>query len=255
MLAVLSPAKRLDFETAAPADLPHTKLKFRADTEELLETTRRLKASDLSRLMNISDGLAELNEARFKNMRFPFNKKNAKHAILAFRGDTYVGFDADSLSTDELRYAQDRIRILSGLYGLLRPLDLIQPYRLEMGTALTTDRGSDLYAFWGKKLADALNRELKKSPSATLVNLASVEYFKAVDADRIRGRIISPVFKEKKNGTAKIVSFSAKKARGMMAKFIVARQIEDPADLSRFNFGGYRYQKRASTPDRPEFWR
>lgn len=257
MLAVISPAKKLDFSESwqEPFAKAFSSPAFQADTEVLMETTRALSRSDIARLMNLSESLASLNYERYQAFARTGSPDNAKPAVLAFRGDTYVGLDADSLAEEDISYAQKHLRILSGLYGLLRPLDLIQPYRLEMGTRLTNPRGGNLYSFWGDRLTEALNEAGRDSRSPALVNLASSEYFKAVRAKKLENRLITPVFKEEKDGVAKVIGFSAKRARGMMARFIVKNRLTDPQDLRDFRDGGYRYQPKLSSDDAPVFVR
>lgn len=254
MLAVISPAKRLD-AAPRPDDLPHTRPALMRDAEALVDVARKLSAADLKRLMGISDALADLNRQRFKAFVTPFTPANAAQAILVFKGDTYQGFDAESLGGDDLLYAQDHLRILSGLYGLLRPLDLIQPYRLEMGIKLRTSAGEDLYDFWGDRITRELNKTVKGAAEPVVVNLASQEYFTAVQPARLKARLVTPVFREVKGGTAKVVGIMAKKARGMMARFIVQNRLVDPEDLKAFTAGGYRFMPKLSGDDRLEFHR
>lgn len=246
MLVVLSPAKKLDFDVDI-GRVTTTKPGLRADTSELIEVARDLSADDLKRLMGISDALATLNQARFQAFASKDGKpEQARPAAYAFRGDTYVGLGVDDFEPDDLEFAQAHLRILSGLYGLLRPLDRIQPYRLEMGTKLVTGRGKTLYDFWGDKLAKALDRQAKSIGARALINCASNEYFTAARADSLSVPTITPVFKEVRNGQAKIVSFSAKRARGMMARFIIKHRLTDPADLRGFSEAGYEYQPSQS---------
>ena len=249
MLALVSPAKKLDFEVPLPANLEVTQPGFLDDTEELLEVAENLTRADLKRLMKLSDNLAELNFQRFKAFEFPFTKANAMPAALVFKGDTYVGLGAESMSKDDLAYAQDHFRILSGLYGLLRPLDLIQPYRLEMGTKLNNARGGDLYDFWGDDICDAINEACAETGAKAVVNCASNEYFKAARAKNLKTRLITPVFKEVKHGEARVLSLMAKRARGMMARFIIQNRVTNPDDLKGFNGGGYTFQPAASDGD------
>lgn len=247
MLVVLSPAKRLDFSQVKPP-IRETQPALLSDTRALMQTTRGLCARDLKRLMGLSDALAELNCARFG--RFADDPKRAEEtraAVFAFRGDTYVGLSADDFDADDLRFAQDHVRILSGLYGLLRPMDRIQPYRLEMGTRLSTERGSNLYDFWGERLAKALDKQVKAVGATALVNCASQEYFAAARAERLSVPTITPVFKELRDGKAKVISFSAKRARGMMARHIVRHRLTDPRDLRGFAEDGYRFQAEGSS--------
>lgn len=245
MLILLSPAKTLDFES--PPSVPtHTKPAFLKDSRELIEQLKPLKPADLKSMMSVSDKIAELNVERFKHWKTPFNSKNAKPAAMAFRGDVYQGLDADTLSEADFEFAQSRLRILSGLYGLLRPLDLIQPYRLEMGTKFANSRGANLYSFWGDSLTNTLNKELKRDKGQAVVNLASNEYFKAVKASQLKAPLITPVFHDWKNGEYKMISFFAKKARGMMARYAIDQRLEDPQELKRFDYGGYAFYAAAS---------
>jgi cytoplasmic iron level regulating protein YaaA (DUF328/UPF0246 family) len=243
MLFVLSPAKTLDF-TPAPDGLTTTLPELRADTAKLAAVTRRLRANDLKRLMHISDKLAELNVARFKAFR-PRGEEGVP-AALAFAGDVYDGLAARELAPACLAWAQDRVRILSGLYGLLRPLDVIQPYRLEMGTRLATDRGATLYDFWGDRLSKALNKAAAGHADPTLVNLASQEYGGAIDARALKLPVIACSFREEKDGEARIISFYAKVARGMMARYAIDRRIEQAEALKDFDRGGYRFRPELS---------
>jgi hypothetical protein len=225
------------------------------ESKLLVDSLRDMSARRLSSLMSISPQLGALNRERFNSWRTPFTKDNAKQAILAFKGDVYVGMDAESLSADDLKYAQKHVRILSGLYGVLRPLDLIQPYRLEMGTKLKNVRGRDLYQFWGARITDRLNADLKSLKTDTVLNLASVEYFKSVDTEGLKAEIVSPAFLDLNNGTYKIISFYAKKARGLMTAWIVKNRVGDPSGLRKFKVSGYRYSKELSEPGRPAFVR
>jgi cytoplasmic iron level regulating protein YaaA (DUF328/UPF0246 family) len=254
LLILLSPAKTLDF-SPAPAGLPSTKPRLEKDIALLVERCKELDTGELARLMKLSDKLAELNHRRFQEMSLPFTRENSKAALLAFQGDVYRRLDAASLTPDDLLWAQDHLRILSGLYGLLRPLDLIQPYRLEMGTRLVTQRGETLYAFWGHRLAEALSAEHAQRPVAAVLNLASNEYAKAVPPERLEPPMISAEFQEWRDGKLKTISFSAKKARGMMARFAVRQRIEEPAGLKEFAEEGYSYQPELSTDDRLLFAR
>jgi cytoplasmic iron level regulating protein YaaA (DUF328/UPF0246 family) len=245
MLFVLSPAKTLDF-APAPQSLPATRPDMAAETKKLSAVTRTLKAADLRRLMDISEPLAALNVARFRAFE-PKGTDADVQAALAFAGDVYNGLDARHLDAEALAWAQDRLRILSGLYGLLRPLDLIQPYRLEMGTRLATDRGATLYDFWGDRLAKALNKAAEGHADKTLINLASQEYFGAVDAKALKLATLACAFKDEKDGEARIVSFYAKHARGLMARFAILNRIEKREDLKAFDSGGYRFRKDLSS--------
>jgi hypothetical protein len=241
MLAVVSPAKKLDFETPAP-EMPVTQPVFLDDAVELVEVAQKKTRRDLMNLMHISEELAELNVQRFAHFSTPFNRDNAKPAVYAFRGDTYIGLDADNLTPDDLDWAGDHFRMLSGLYGVLKPRDLMQAYRLEMGTRLENSRGKNLYEFWGDKIARHLNDITLEHKNRTLVNLASNEYFKAVKTKLIEGPVITPVFKEIKGNTAKVIGFSAKRARGMMSRFMIKNRIEAPEDLKSFDMDGYVYR-------------
>lgn len=245
MLIVLSPAKTLDFETPPPLR-KHTQPQWLEQSRQLNAVLRDFDAAGLGKLMGISAELAQLNAGRNQSWAPPFSLDNAKQALFAFRGDVYGGLDADSLSTADLAWAQQHLRILSGLYGLLRPLDLMQPYRLEMGTRLANPRGKDLYAFWGDSLTRALNQALEAQGDKVLVNLASEEYFAAVKPKLLEGEIVTPVFKDHKNGSYKIISFFAKKARGQMAAWIIRERLQDPAALQHFSEGGYRFNKSLS---------
>lgn len=253
MLVVISPAKKLDW--AVTRDLDMTAPAFRADTAELAARARDLTAGDLKKLMGISDKLARLNAERFADFRDDPAPEALRPAALAFAGDTYTGLDARSLDDDALRWAQDRLRILSGLYGLLRPLDGIQPYRLEMGSRLSTARGKSLYDFWGDRLARALNDAAQAAGTQTLINCASAEYFGAVDPAALTLRVVTPVFMEDKGGAPKIVSFWAKKARGAMARFIVENRLTDPEQIKAFDAGGYGFEPGLSEGDRWVFLR
>lgn len=246
MLALLSPAKTLDL-SPSPKGLPVTRPAFKKDIAVLMRRCKTLEVAELRRLMKLSEPLAELNHERFQTMSPRFTLANSKAALLSFRGDVYRKLDADSLSRPDLLWAQDHLRILSGFYGLLRPLDLMQPYRLEMGTRLTTERGSTLYSFWGSKLADKLNAEHKKRPVAALLNLASKEYIKAVPVERLAMPMITAQFQEWRDGKLKTIAFSAKKARGLMARFVVENRIEQPTQLKRFTVEGYSFQPELSS--------
>ena len=254
MLSVISPAKTLDFETPSTTDQV-TQPDFLEHSKPLIEILRGYSPQQLSDLMGISDKLAGLNAARFADWQPPFSLDNAKPAVQAFQGDVYTGLDASSFSDGDNQFAQQHLRILSGLYGLLRPLDLIQPYRLEMGTKLPNKAGKDLYAYWKPTLTSALNSAIQDSGSNVLVNLASNEYFKAVDAKKLNARVITPVFKDEKDGTFKIISFYAKKARGLMSAWIVQQQINGPDALTGFDIAGYRFDDAASEGDTLVFTR
>lgn len=252
MLVVISPAKTLDFETPARSDIS-TIPGFLEDSERLVVRMRELAPADIAKLMKISDKLAVLNSTRYETWSQPFTPDNAKQAVLAFKGDVYTGLDAETLSPDQDQYAQQHLRILSGLYGILKPLDLIQPYRLEMGTKLSNARGKDLYQFWGDKITDALNEELGEGD--VLINLASNEYFKSVNTRKLHTRIVTPVFKDTKNGVQKIISFYAKKARGLMTRYMIDNRIEQAEALKDFDVAGYRFDASQSTANEWVFTR
>lgn len=247
MLTLLSPAKTLDFETP-PVTQTASQPALLEQAEILVDDLRDLSAVDLSNLMSISERLGSLNHRRFAEWSTPFDKTNAKQAVLAFKGDVYVGLDAESFSADDFKFAQKHLRILSGLYGVLRPLDLIQPYRLEMGTRFENERGRNLYEFWGDRISDELNKQLKSLRSNTVVNLASNEYFKSVNTDLLDADVVAPVFKDLKNGTYKVISFYAKKARGIMSAWIIKNRIDDSEQLEGFDGWGYRYSADMSEP-------
>jgi len=250
MLTVISPAKRLDLDPVTlPGAMTPSEPAFAADAARLARVARRLSVADLRGLMAISEPLAVLNRDRFKSFAAAPQPDQLHPAALMFAGDTYIGLEAKTLSEDALRWAQDRLRILSGLYGLLRPLDAIQPYRLEMGSKLATARAGDLYGYWGKRLARALNAQAAALGTGTLVNCASQEYFGAVDRNALKLRVITPVFLEDKAGEAKIVSFFAKQARGAMARFIAENRLTDPVSIQSFDTGGYRFQPQRSDGD------
>ncbi len=244
MLIVLSPAKRLDFTEADPA-LPASERRLREDTASLSKTARARTVAELRRLMNISDDLARLNRERFQ--AFEPASTEGVQAAFAFAGDVYEGLKARDLDEAGLAFAQAHVRILSGLYGLLRPLDRIQPYRLDMGTRLKTRRGDSLYDFWGDRISKQLNADAEGQADPTLVNLASQEYFGAVDARALKLAVVTPNFREEKDGESRIISFFAKRARGAMARFAIDERIEKASDLKAFDRDGYRFNKAAST--------
>lgn len=248
MLSVISPAKTLDFETP-PTTEQVSQPDFLKQSQALIDILRDYSPQQISELMGVSDKLAGLNAARFEEWQPPFTLNNAKPAAQAFQGDVYTGLQAETFSEAENQYAQTHLRILSGLYGLLRPLDLIQPYRLEMGTKLPNSAGKDLYAYWKPVLTPALNEAIADSGSNVLVNLASNEYFKAVDTKQLDARIITPVFKDEKNGTFKIISFYAKKARGLMSAWLIQQQVNEPDRLKAFDVAGYRFDAAGSQGD------
>jgi cytoplasmic iron level regulating protein YaaA (DUF328/UPF0246 family) len=248
VLALLSPAKKLDWTTEVVAPDP-TRPQLLDHVRELLDVARPLKAGDLRRLMGISDELAALNHERFQALDLDAGPDLARPALLAFAGDVYVGLDAKTLSPDDLRWAQDHVAVLSGLYGFLRPLDLIMPYRLEMGTKLENPRGRDLYAFWRGAVVDRVNDAVAGHADPTLVNLASQEYFKAVDRKRLAPRIVTPVFQDVKGGKARSLFLFVKRARGAMARWMIARRAERVEDLKAFDGLGYSFVPEASTGD------
>ena len=257
MLIVVSPAKSLDYESPLPTQR-HSKPRLIEHSRELVQEMSGKTAADISKLMGVSASLGTLNYERFQSWKTPFTPKNARPALAAFTGDVYLGMDAPGTFDDgDYVYAQKTLRILSGLYGVLRPLDLMQPYRLEMGTSLRNTRGKDLYAFWGDHITTALNKDLAKSPGPdALINLASNEYFGSVKAGDINGRIITPRFLDsKKGGPYKIVSFFAKRARGAMSGWIIRNRITSVAGLKKFREMGYRYDEARSETDQPVFVR
>lgn len=249
MLIVISPAKKLDWTAR---DVEMTAPMFQEDADRLAEVAQGLSVAELQKLMHISESLGKLNRERFARFHDHVEKRPA---VLAFAGDTYTGLEAGSLDAEELAYAQDHLRILSGLYGLLRPLDAMQEYRLEMGSRLKTERGKSLYDYWGGQIAEALNAEADRTGTETLINCASVEYFSAVKPEALRLNVITPQFLEEKPGGPKVVSFFAKKARGAMARFIIQNRLKDPESILGFDSGGYLYEPDLSAPGRPAFYR
>ena len=254
MLFLLSPAKTLDYASPLP-DLPHTLPVFSDDAARLVEALRHQSPQELASLMDISDPLAALNAARFQAWSRKSTAHNARQAVLAFDGDVYDGLQARTLQRADLEWAQQHLRILSGLYGVLRPLDWMQPYRLEMGTALRTGAAANLYQFWGSRIAECLNEQLASDKTPVVVNLASQEYSRAVDRKALKARIIECVFEEWRPGGWKIISFSAKKARGLMARYAITRRVETPRKLENFNLEGYAFDPAASQPERLVFRR
>lgn len=254
MLIVVSPAKTLDYESRLPK-LQATQPRFLDESAELIERARKLSADDVAGLMKVSEKIAWLNVERFADWSVPFTTDNARPAAFAFKGDTYTGLDIDRFSENELAAAQKRLRILSGLYGVLRPLDLMQPYRLEMGTQLDTARGSNLYEFWGDRITGQLREDMRAVGSDVLLNLASREYFKSVRAKQLSWPVIEPVFQDEKNGRYKVISFYAKKARGRMAAWVIQKGIDTLEALQQFVEDGYRYHAAASTDTQPVFRR
>ncbi len=253
MLVLLSPAKSLDFQPLK--DIPRTQARLKKDAQELVEVMRPKKPNDLKKLMSISDKLADLNVARFQAFKKSHAGNHAKQAMYAFTGDVYVGLDANSFTKSQVDFAQRHLRILSGLYGLLRPLDVIQPYRLEMGTKLKTARGDKLYDFWGDTISNLINKDLKQLGSKLVLNLASQEYLKAVSRNAIKAQIIDVNFKELRDGKLKFISFSAKKARGLLSQYIVKNKVTTMEQVKGFNYEGYAYHADASTDDQLLFTR
>ncbi|WP_462317490.1 peroxide stress protein YaaA [Marinilabilia sp.] len=254
MLAILSPAKKLDFKSDLPQKR-NTQIRFPDEAAELIDQLRSFSPKELMDLMSISQNLANLNAERFHQWHWPYDEKEGRQAIYAFNGEAYNGLDAYSLKSQEIDSAQQHLRILSGLYGLLRPLDLILPYRLEMGTKLENEAGKDLYKFWGNKITEQLNEDLKKGNHKALINLASQEYFKAIDSEKVLKPIITPVFKENKNGEYKVISVYAKKARGMMVRFIIQNKLTDPEELKAFDIDGYHFNNDLSEGNEMVFTR
>ncbi|MCK4674581.1 MAG: peroxide stress protein YaaA [Gammaproteobacteria bacterium] len=245
MLITLSPSKGQDFETASlskkyskPVDLK--------DSALLIKELKKINSKQLQELMAVSENIARLNVERYKSFTTPFTAKNAKQAIFAFKGDVYSGLDLEKFTEDDYAYAQDHLRILSGLYGCLRPLDLIQPYRLEMKTRLKSDRGENLYQFWGDHITKSLNKELKKQKEPVLVNLASNEYFKSVKPRLLEGDLLNINFKETKNGKTRVVAIFAKRARGLMADYLIRNKVEKAEDIKKFKLAGYKFNKALS---------
>ncbi len=246
MLVLISPAKTLDMEQAAPI-VEFSQPEFLRESKQLINELRHLAPQDISALMSISDKLGALNFDRFAQWKSPFNLHNAKQALFAFQGDVYTGMAAQEFSVEDIHFAQQHLRILSGLYGLLRPLDLMQAYRLEMGTGFVNSKGKNLYEFWGDKITHALNKHLIEASSSCVINLASQEYFKAVVPKKLNAEIITPIFKDEKNGTYKIISFFAKKARGMMSAYIIQQAIREPDAIKDFNLAGYGFNQALSS--------
>ena len=255
MLFLLSPAKSLDYETPVPAELPHTLPQFLPQSGELIELLRQKSPQDIASLMDLSDALAALNVARYEAWSPRFSARNARQAVLAFNGDVYEGLQARSLSLEDLQWAQQHLGILSGLYGVLRPLDWMQPYRLEMGTRLLNPQGKNLYDFWGTRIAEHLNQRLMSDASPVLVNLASQEYFKSVQRKVLKARVIECVFEDYKNGQYKIISFLAKRARGLMARYAISHRLSLPSQLEAFDSEGYAFHEAGSQADRLVFRR
>ena len=255
MLFLLSPAKSLDYDTPVPEGLPHSTPQFVGQSSALIEVLRAQAPQDIASLMSLSDKLAALNVARYQAWSPRFTATNSRQAVMAFNGDLYEGLDARTLDVEALQWAQGHIAILSGLYGVLRPLDRMQPYRLEMGTRLATSVGGNLYAFWGSQIAEHLNTRLRADITPVVVNLASQEYFKAVDRKTLKARTIECVFEDWHAGAYKIISFHAKRARGLMARYAITQRVATPHQLEAFGLGGYSFAAAASTPERLVFRR
>ena len=257
MLFLLSPAKSLDYDTPTPPELAPalTRPQFLSDTAALIDVLRTKTVSDVQSLMDLSEPLAQLNVDRYQAWRPRFTDHNSKPAVLAFNGDVYDGLDARTLSADDLAWAQAHVRMLSGLYGLLRPLDRMQPYRLEMGTRLQTEAGANLYDYWGDRLALHLNKLARAETVPVIVNLASQEYFRAADRRVLKPRVIDCQFEDWKNGEYKIISFFAKRARGLMARYAIQHRLETPEGLQAFDADGYRLVPEVSSADRLVFRR
>ncbi|WP_330960514.1 peroxide stress protein YaaA [Photobacterium sp. 53610] len=246
MLIVVSPAKTLDYESPLATET-YTQPELLDHSAELIEVCRTLTPMDIASLMKVSDKIAGLNAARFAEWQPDFSPANARQAILAFKGDVYTGLEAESMREEDFTFAQQHLRMLSGLYGLLRPLDLMQPYRLEMGTRLANGRGANLYQFWDNIITDKLNTALAEQGDDILINLASNEYFKAVKPKSLKGKVVTPVFKDCKNGQYKVISFFAKKARGMMARYIIDNRLTSVEQLKQFDVAGYYFSPEEST--------
>ena len=255
MLFLLSPAKSLDYDTELDASIPATPPLFSAQAAELIEVLREQSPQHIAELMDLSDPLAALNVARYQAWSRRATARNSRQAVLAFNGDVYEGLQARSLKPADLEWAQQHLCILSGLYGVLRPLDRLQPYRLEMGTALPTAKGRNLYQFWGTQIADHLNQRLRSDKTPLIVNLASQEYFKSVDRRALKAQVIDCVFEEYRAGSYKIISFMAKRARGLMARYAIEHRIATPRKLEGFDLEGYAFDAAASEPQRLVFRR
>lgn len=246
MLTVISPAKTLDFDTK-PTTRRATQPEFLERSAQLVEQARGMSPADIQTLMGVSENIANLNHKRFMDWGLPFSLDNAKQSVLAFKGDVYTGLEAETMNSEQLKFAQKHLRILSGLYGLLRPLDLMQPYRLEMGLKFANSQGKNLYDFWGDAISETLGRHIASSGSPVLVNLASNEYFKSVKPRALDADVITPVFKDLKGGKYRVISFFAKKARGQMARYIIDHELNEPEGLKKFRKDGYRYNKAESS--------
>lgn len=246
MLALISPAKTLDYETALPTDT-YTQPRLLEQSQQLIDVCRKLSATEIASLMTVSEKIANLNVERFRDWNAEFDFSNARQALFAFKGDVYTGLDAYHLKDHDIDFAQQHLRMLSGLYGLLRPLDLMMPYRLEMGTKLKNSRGNNLYEFWGSIITDKINQDLAEIDAKLLVNLASDEYYKSVNEKKIRAEIIKPVFLDQKNGKYKVISFYAKKARGLMARYLIENKLSQVEQLKAFDSEGYYFDAESSS--------
>ena len=255
MKIVISPAKTLDMNPISKALIKSTQPLFSQQSAQLVEQLKSFETADIRKLMGVSQNIAALNQLRYQQWKQPFNTINAKPALLAFKGDVYQGMNVVDFTKQDFEFAQKNLRILSGLYGCLRPMDLIQAYRLEMGTSLKNIAGNSLYDFWSDAITAYLNEELATSKSKVLVNLASQEYFKSIEVKNLKADIVTPVFKDYKNGQYKIISFSAKKARGMMCSYIIQNQIIKPSEMIHFNKGGYHFDEKQSTENQFVFLR
>lgn len=245
MIVLLSPAKTLDYSTASYEF--HSKPRLLKDSKVLVDNLKQKSSAEIQKLMSVSVKIADLNVERFQSFKTPFNTKNAKPSVLAFKGDVYTGLQAADMNTEELEFAQEHIRILSGLYGLLRPMDLMQAYRLEMGTRLKNENGKNLYEFWDDRITKLINKDLKASEGNAVINLASKEYFNAVKPDTLKGDLYHVNFKEERNGTYKIISFNAKKARGVMSRYIIKNKITNPEEIKGFDEDNYMFNPELST--------
>ena len=246
MLALISPAKTLDYETALPTDT-YTQPRLLEQSQQLIDVCRKLSATEIASLMTVSEKIANLNVERFRDWNAEFDFSNARQALFAFKGDVYTGLDAYHLKDQDIDFAQQHLRMLSGLYGLLRPLDLMMPYRLEMGTKLKNSRGNNLYEFWGSIITDQINQDLAEIDAKLLVNLASDEYYKSVNEKKIQAEIIKPVFLDQKNGKYKVISFYAKKARGLMARYLIENKLSQVEQLKAFDSEGYYFDAESSS--------
>jgi len=246
MIIVISPAKTVDFDTP-PQTSKFTTPDFLTESNKLVREMRHYSRNDIKKLMKVSDKIADLNVERFKSFKTPFTAKNAKQALLAFKGDVYTGLNVEDFKAKDLDFAQKHLRILSGLYGLLRPLDLMQAYRLEMGLKLPIKNTKNLYEFWDNRVTDTINNEFKKQKENTLINLASNEYFKVIQKKNLKGTIITPAFKEARDGGFKMIGIYAKKARGLMSNYIIKNRIKDPEEIKKFSLDGYKFNKKLST--------